>query len=235
MEEKIKYSVVIPFCNEEGAVGHLLEGITRVMDLEEGRYEIIAVDDGSTDNTRPIIEKMMSCNGSIALISFDTRKGQTAALSAGFDRAEGGTIISMDGDLQDDPSEIRPMLDDFRRSGVDVLCGWRYDRSDPGRKRACSKLGNFFQKLFFNTNIHDAGCTFRVYKADAVKSIKLSRAGLHRFLPVLLFRAGCTIKERKVSHSPRKSGASKYSLSKVPQTVGLFLMIIFGMIKQNRS
>ena len=172
MEEKIKYSVVIPFYNEELSIEKLLGAVVNIMkDLNEP-YEIIAVNDGSSDGTCEILDKIHEKNHAVIPVHFPSNKGQTASLAEGFRRTAGCIVISMDGDLQDDPLEIPSMLDAFKKSKTDVLCGWRADRKDATRTLFLSRLGNFFQRRFFNMPVHDISCTFRVYKRKAVNTKK---------------------------------------------------------------
>jgi glycosyltransferase involved in cell wall biosynthesis len=149
-------------------------------------------------------------------------------LAEGFKKANGDIVISMDGDLQDDPREIPAMIAKLERSGADAVCGWRKDRKDKARTMSLSRMGNFFQKIFFNVPVHDISCTLRVYKAEAVKNIVLKKQGLHRFLPFILKRAGFSLAEKEVHHNSRKYGQSKYSLRKAPQTVKLFFGLLLG-------
>jgi len=226
MGKTLAYSVVIPFYNEEESVEELLGKVSNVMDSLGETYEIIALNDGSTDETRGKLEEMRRINPVIIPIHFIRNKGQTACLKEGFEKAKGDTVISMDGDLQDDPMEIPSMLKAFKGSKADVVCGWRKNRKDPAKTLSLSKLGNFFQKRFLQVPIHDISCTFRIYKKEAIKNIKLERAGLHRYLPFILKRNGFTLTEKEVNHKPREHGHSKYSVKKAPETVKLF----FGLL-----
>jgi len=143
--------------------------------------------------------------------------------------AKGRIVISMDGDLQDDPGEIPSMLAVFRQSDVDALCGWRRSRKAPASALFLSRMGNFFQSLFLRAPIHDISCTFRIYKREAVKKIELKEEGSHRFIPFLLKKAGFSLAEIEIQNRPRIYGQSKYSSKKALQTMRLFFKILFNI------
>lgn len=230
-KNKIVYSVVIPMHNEEGVIEGLLKSITSVMDGIGSSYEIIVVNDGSTDATEEKLIGIQKINERVIPACFSARRGQTAALQEGFRLAKGDIVISMDGDFQDNPEEIPSMLDMFREKQVDALCGWRRNRNDDARTIMISRIGNFLQRLLLNVPIHDVSCTFRVYKKEAIKAIQLNKEGFHRFIPVILKRAGFSLAEKEVAHNPRKHGESKYTLKKAPETVRLF----FDILRSSRS
>lgn len=222
------YSIVIPFYNEELSVEELLQTVISIMDSLNGNYEILAINDGSTDKTRGELEKMRNMNSSVIPINFFSRKGQMACLTRGFQKANGHTVISMDGDLQDDPRLIPSMLEAFKKSQADVLCGWRTNRKGSILVMLFSRFGNFFQKMFLGVPIHDISCTFRIYKKKAAKSINLEKEGLHRFLLFFFKKAGFSLQEKKIPQNVRKYGHSKYSSLKALQTVKLFFEILYG-------
>ncbi|RKY42524.1 MAG: glycosyltransferase [Candidatus Makaraimicrobium thalassicum] len=222
------YSIVIPFYNEEASVKELLDGVADTMKGLREPYEIIAVNDGSSDGTRAEIEKISGSDPSVILLDLSGNKGQTACLAGGFSLARGNIVISMDGDLQDDPAEIPAMLRVLKDTNADVVCGWRKNRRTPVPVLFISRLGNFFQRAFLRLSIHDISCTLRIYKKDAAKAVDLSRRGAHRFIPFILKREGFTLAEKVVAQRPRKYGSSKYSLKKVPETISLFLGLLFG-------
>jgi len=228
MDEGIIYSVVIPFHNEELSVEELLGSLTKVMKGLKEPYEIIAIDDRSTDATHEKLRKFTASDPAVIPVLLPERKGQTGALAEGFARSRGRITISMDGDLQDDPSCIPLFLAKFRESGADVVCGWRWKRDDSTPVIIYSKIGNFFQKLFLGTSIHDISCTFRVYKTAALKTVTLNETGIHRFLPFLIKRRGFSLAEERIRQHPRKHGVSKYSSRKVLETIRLFFGIVFG-------
>ncbi|MBP7056425.1 MAG: glycosyltransferase family 2 protein [Candidatus Omnitrophica bacterium] len=227
-DANIFYSIVVPFHNEELSVIELLSQITNVMkDLKEP-YEVIAVDDRSTDTTREKLSQFAASDPAIVNVFLPLRTGQTGALAAGFSRVRGAITISMDGDLQDDPSNIPSLLKKLRESGADVVCGWRWKRDDSALVIIYSKIGNFFQRLFLGTSIHDISCTFRAYKTSALNTVNMKAAGLHRFLPFLLKRRGFSLAEEKIMQHPRRHGVSKYSSKKALETISLFFGIVSG-------
>ncbi|MBD3427167.1 MAG: glycosyltransferase [Candidatus Omnitrophica bacterium] len=228
MENQIYYSVIVPFYNEEDSVEELLGSLTSVMEKLGKPYEILACDDGSTDHTRRENMKMSSVNPAIVPFGFRANRGQTACLAEGIKRAKGEVVISLDGDLQDCPSDIPALLDEMEATGADAVCGWRKGRNDATGKTALSRLGNSLQRLLLNVPVHDISCTLRVYRAQAIKKIRLEQKGLHRYIPYLLQRAGFRLAEKEVNHKPRRYGSSKYSLRKAPQTVKLFFGLISG-------
>ncbi len=228
VDGKTVYSVVVPFHNEELSVVELLSAITDVMKGLKAPYEIIAVDDCSTDTTREKLSRLTALDPAITAIFLPSRSGQTGALAAGFARSQGKITISLDGDLQDDPSYIPLLLEKFRKSGADAVCGWRCKRDDSASVIIYSKIGNFFQRLFLGMSIHDISCTFRVYKTSVLNTIKLNTPGLHRFLPFLLKRRGFSLTEEKIRQRPRRYGVSKYSSRKAIETIGLFFGILSG-------
>ncbi len=228
MNEDVIYSVVIPFYNEELSVEGLLGELTIVMKGLKAPYEIIAIDDRSTDATYEKLRRVAASDPAIIPVLLPIRKGQTGALAKGFSSSRGRITISMDGDMQDDPSYIPLLLEKFRESGADVVCGWRWKRVAPALVIIYSKIGNFFQRLFLGMSIHDISCTFRVYKTSALKAITLNAAGLHRFLPFLLKRRGFSLAEMKIRQYPRKYGVSKYSSRKALETIRLFFGVVSG-------
>lgn len=228
MDEKITYSIVIPFRNEELSIAELLNGLTNVMKRLKEPYEIIAVDDCSTDKTLEKLRRFAVSDSAITTISLSVHSGQTSALVAGFSCARGDITISMDGDLQDDPSDIPLLLKKFEESRADVVCGWRWKRDDSPLVVFYSRVGNFFQRMFLSTSIHDISCTFRVYRTAVLKNIKMDVAGLHRFLPFLIKKRGFLLEEEKIKQRPRKYGASKYSSKKALETIRLFFGIMFN-------
>ncbi len=227
-DENIGYSIVVPFHNEELSVIELINRITNVMKGLKEPYELIAVDDCSTDTTREKLSQLAASDPAIVNIFLPLRTGQTGALSAGFSRARGKITVSMDGDLQDDPSDIPLLLKKLRESGADVVCGWRWKRDDSALVIIYSKIGNLFQRLFLGTSVHDISCTFRVYKTSALNTINMKTSGLHRFVPFLLKRRGFSLAEEKIMQRPRKYGVSKYSSRKALETIRLFFGIVSG-------
>ncbi|MCK5342700.1 MAG: glycosyltransferase family 2 protein [Candidatus Heimdallarchaeota archaeon] len=203
-------SVVIPFYDEEDNIAPIHEKLSGVLRSLNRKFEIIFVDDGSTDDTFLNMEKVCKNDDTVKIIKFRTNFGQSAALKAGFDHAKGNVVISMDGDLQNDPVDIPKLIDKIENEDYDVACGWRADRNDPLPKKMLSKVANFIRQNITSEFIHDSGCTFRAYKNECVKDLELY-GELHRYIPAMLFWKGYKIGEVKVQHHSRKYGYTKYN------------------------
>ncbi len=207
------YSVVIPVYNEEENIELLYREIRDVMVTMGGIYEIIFIDDGSTDRTFEILDSLSNQDANLVVIKFRGNFGQSAAMSAGFDRANGEIVISLDGDLQNDPRDI-PRLVDKLREGPDVVSGWRKNRKDKVLLRKIpSKLANKIICYVTGVRLHDTGCSLKAYRKEILKAIDLY-GELHRFIPALARMQGATIEEIAVNHRARRFGESKYNLSR---------------------
>lgn len=176
-------------------------------------FEIIFVDDGSTDNSLEILKKLAQKDTHIRIFSFRKNQGKAEALTLGFQKARGNYIVSLDADLQDKPSEI-PKLLEKAKEGWDVVCGWRKNRKDPFLKILSSKLFNFLARVFWGLTLHDYNCGLKVYTKETAKALRIY-GGLHRFIPLLAYQNGFRISEVAVVHEKRKYGRSKYGLSKI--------------------
>lgn len=207
-------SVVIPFYDEEDNIAPIHEKLSGVLRNLNRKFEIIFVDDGSTDDTFLNMEKVCKNDDTVKIIKFRTNFGQSAALKAGFDHAKGNVVISMDGDLQNDPVDIPKLIDKIENEDYDVACGWRADRNDPLPKKMLSKVANFIRQNITSEFIHDSGCTFRAYKIECVKDLELY-GELHRYIPAMLFWKGYKIGEVKVQHHSRKYGYTKYNWQRI--------------------
>ena len=204
-EEKPKISVVCPLFNEEGNVRELhrqiLESLTKI-----GRsFEIIFVNDGSGDATGSICEELTP----LTLINFRKNFGQTAALDCGIKRARGEIIITLDGDLQNDPADFSRLISRLEK-GCDVVSGWRKNRQDPFSKKILSRGADFLRKFLINDSIHDSGCTLKAYRRECFEDVDLY-GEMHRFIPAILKIRGFTVAEIEVKHHPRTSGKTKYT------------------------
>lgn len=200
-----KLSVVVPLYNEEGNVALLHQKIVQALQKIDGPFEIIFIDDGSTDNTVSIAKTLSP----LTLIQFRKNFGQTAAFDAGFKKATGDIIITLDGDLQNDPEDI-PLLLQKLAEGYDVVSGWRHKRQDPFMKKISSRLANFARSILIQDHIHDSGCSLKAYRRECFESVDLF-GEMHRFIPAILMLDGFTVAEVKVSHHPRTSGSTKYN------------------------
>jgi glycosyltransferase involved in cell wall biosynthesis len=207
-------SVIIPFYNEEENIEPLYDRLHSTLNGLDRKYEILFVDDGSTDSTFKNMQKVRAQNGNVKILKFRKNFGQSAALKAGFDHAIGNIVISMDGDLQNDPADIPGLIEKIENEDYDVVCGWRADRKDPLTKKITSKFANLLRKMTTGEVIHDSGCTFRAYRKGCVKSLDLY-GETHRYIPAMLLWRGYRIGEVKVRHHPRKFGRTKYGLLRI--------------------
>jgi dolichol-phosphate mannosyltransferase len=197
-------SVVVPLFNEEENVPILQAELMAALSGLD--YEIIFVDDGSVDRT---VERI-AFNPQIRLIQFERNAGQSAAMYAGLQSARGGTAVLIDGDLQNDPADIRKLLAEIER-GADLVCGYRAQRKDTFVKRITSRIANFVRSRFTKDGVRDTGCTLKAMRRECIGAL-LPFKGMHRFIPALVKGAGYRLVEVPVNHRPRKFGQSKYGL-----------------------
>ena len=222
----IDISVIIPTYNEEENVAVLYKELTSVLRTLNRGYEIIFVDDCSTDATYQRLSELHSLDDHVKIIKFRKNFGQSAAMKAGFDHALGNLIITLDADLQNDPHDIPQMLETMEKEHYDVMCGWRYNRQDPFFKKIFSGFANSFRACLTGETIHDSGCTLRVYKQEAVKNIELF-GELHRYIPAILLWEGYKIGEVKTNHRERAFGKSKYNWNRLIKGFLDLLVIAF--------
>ncbi len=204
----MKYSVVVPLYEEEGNIKQLDLEIRQVMD-KLGSYEIIYVNDGSKDNSLNELKKLKN----ITIVNLNRNYGQSIALDAGFKAAQGDIVISLDGDLQNDPKDIPLLLEKLEKDNLDVVAGWRKKRKDKSGIKILTKIGRLFRRLIIKDEVHDTGCTLRVYRKEAAKSLDLW-GEMHRYILALLKWKGFTIGEAVVNHRPRTQGKTKYNYKK---------------------
>jgi len=219
-------SVVIPAFNEEDNILPLYTALKGVLGGMQYPYEIIFIDDGSTDKTYPALKKIHESDSQVKIIKFRKNFGQSAALRAGFDHAKGRIIITLDSDLQNDPSDIPKLVEKLKKEDFDVVCGWRYNRRDPFLKKIFSRLANWMRTKFTKETIHDSGCTLRSYHQDCIKDLELF-GELHRYIPAILQWKGYRIGELKVNHRERIHGTSKYSWKRLTKGFLDLLVISF--------
>ena len=215
MDKKLDISVVVPLYNEAESLPELVEWIGRVATANRLSYEIIFVDDGSTDESWSVIERLKKSNPEIRAISFMRNYGKSAALYCGFDMAEGEVVFTMDADLQDSPDEIPQMRCMILEEGYDLVSGWKKKRYDPIGKRWPSKFFNFTARLMSGIKLHDFNCGLKAYRRKVVKSIEVY-GEMHRYIPILAKHAGFRrIGEKVVEHHERKYGKSKFGLERM--------------------
>lgn len=209
-----KYSVVIPVLNEAGSLRELHRRLSEVM---TGRYdpvEFIFVDDHSTDATPEILAELADLDSRIVSLRLKRRYGQTVALAAGFDHAAGEIVLSMDGDLQHDPSDIPGLLDTLETTDADIISGWRQKRVDNlFFRRIPSRVANWLMAKLSGVQIHDFGTTFKAYRRDTIKDVRLY-GELHRFIPALASLNGAKVIEVPIRNIPRPQGKSHYGISR---------------------
>src|SRR5271165_4876369 len=221
-EGAVRFSIVVPLFNEEGSVDRLHCKLTHVMRELGEAYEIIFVDDGSSDQTAEIIEDLCGIDPNLRVITLGRNFGQTAALKAGFDAARGDVIVSMDGDLQHDSVEI-PRFIEKLDEGYDIVSGWREKRKDTWlTRRVPSRIANWLMAQLSGVALHDFGTTFKAYRRETIQNIPLY-GELHRFIPALAAWSGARIAEIPITNPPRQHGKSKYGLSR---TLRVFLDLL---------
>lgn len=203
------YSVVIPVYNEEESLPALHAALTPVMRNLDEPYEILYVDDGSTDGSRQVIRTLRESDPAVRLVGFKANAGQTAAMTAGFKAARGDVVITLDADLQNDPQDI-PRLTE-KLGDYDAAVGWRRKRQDSSFRLLQSRIANGVRNWVTGETIADVGCSLKAYKRECLEDLPLFE-GMHRFLPTLIKMAGYTVVEVPVSHRPRERGVSKYGM-----------------------
>jgi len=222
----IDISIVIPVFNEEDNLDTLYSQLKQVLEGVGKTYEIILVDDGSTDSTFYILERLHKRDSHVRVIRFRRNFGQSAAFSAGFEFAKGNIIVTMDADLQNDPADIPRLLDKLEE-GYDVISGWRVDRKDSFLTRQVpSRIANFLISMITGVKLHDYGCSLKAYRSAVVKNVRLY-GEMHRFIPALASWMGIRIAELPVNHAPRLSGHSKYGIMRTIRVILDLLTVKF--------
>ena len=213
MSAPLDLSVVVPLYNEEESLPHLVEQLLAALRPSGERFELVLVNDGSSDRTAEVLERLSRDIPELVGVLLRKNYGQTAAMAAGFDVAQGEVIVSLDGDLQNDPADI-PMLLAKLREGYDLVSGWRHQRQDAALQRKLpSKIANRLIGRVTGVRLHDYGCSLKAYKRDVLSDMRLY-GELHRFLPALAFIEGARITEVKVNHRARQFGSSKYGIDR---------------------
>ena len=209
MPDPVDLSLVIPVYNERDNLAPLIAEIERA--LGGTRFEIVAVDDGSTDGSLETLKALKRGHPALHIVSFAANAGQTAAFAAGFQAAKGTVIVTLDADGQNDPADIPALVDALAQSGATAVAGYRVDRRDSRWKLVQSRIANGVRNRLNRETIRDTGCSLKAFRAPAVRALPLFN-GMHRFLPTLVKLQGGTVAEVPVHHRPRRSGRTKYGM-----------------------
>jgi glycosyltransferase involved in cell wall biosynthesis len=224
-------SVVIPVYNERESVRPLAQELLPVLRALGRRTEVLFVDDGSTDGTSEALADLAAAEPEIAVVRLRRNFGKAAALMAGFREAQGDAIVTIDGDLQDDPAEIPRLLAELE-AGADLVSGWKKDRQDSWSKRAASRVFNGVTSRMSGVRLHDLNCGFKAYRAEVVRSLALT-GDQYRYIPVLAANEGFRVSELAVNHRPRTYGSSKYGLERyVRGFLDLLTILFVGRFRQ---
>jgi glycosyltransferase involved in cell wall biosynthesis len=218
-------SVVMPVYNERYLVRVAIERVLRVESPLISRLELIVVDDGSTDGTTELVEELARERPELRGVRLRRNFGKSAALAAGIDRCRGETIVTIDGDGQDDPADI-PLLLGALEQGADLVSGWKRDRRDPLSRRFASRVFNWFTARLTGVSMHDMNCGFKAYRGECARSLEIY-GELHRFLPVLADQQGWSVTEVAVNHRPRRFGRSRFGLERYLRGALDLLAVIF--------
>jgi len=203
-------SLVVPVYNEQDNIPVLFEEIHGVVQNLGRDWELIFIDDGSTDNSLDVLRGLAAKHPQVRYVSLAQNRGQSAGFSIGFGRAKGQVIITMDADLQNDPADIPAMLELYEQ-GYDMVIGWRAKRRDTLVKRLASRFANRVRNAISRETVKDTGCSLKIMRTDLARKIPMF-TGMHRFLPTLMKLEGAKVAEVKVNHRPRKHGKSKYGI-----------------------
>ncbi len=218
-------SVVIPIYNEIENLVPMLGAVRRALDPTDLEYELLLVDDGSTDGSRELMRRLAQEDPRLRIVLLRTNSGQTAAMAAGFDLFRGRFVVTLDGDLQNDPADIPRMLEYLQEQELDVVCGWRRDRQDRAfTRKVPSRVANWLIQRFTGVAIHDTGCTLKVYRSWVVRKLHLY-SDMHRFIPALAVGTGARVGELVVKHHPRRYGHSKYGIGRILRVLTDLLVV----------
>lgn len=226
LSDSVDISVVVPIFEEEESIPLLVEMLVRELDKIGRKYEIVAVNDGSRDKSQAVLAEAATRYPQLRVVEFRTNAGQTAALMAGIDFSRGDIIVTIDADLQNDPSDIYPMLEKLDQ-GFDVVSGWRKDRQDAAiRRNLVSRIANRIISYISGVKLHDYGCTLKVYRREVLEGMRLY-GEMHRFVPIYASWMGAKVVEMPVRHHARKFGRSKYGLNRIFKVVLDLIVIKF--------
>ncbi|MCK5012929.1 MAG: glycosyltransferase family 2 protein [Candidatus Omnitrophica bacterium] len=223
----VNYSIIVPVYNEEESLMPLFSELLHVMTPLNQSYEIVFINDCSSDESPMIMENFQKEFPEVVhVIHLPQRSGQTFGLRKGLDACHGMIAVTLDADLQNDPADIPKMLEKMKEGNYDCVCGWRRSRQDTLLKAGLSKLGNISQRLFTGMKIHDVSCTLRTYKRDCIGKIALNWEGQHRFIPLSLSLQGYCVGEIVSNHRLRKFGTTKYSHKRIFRVIGDFFKVL---------
>ncbi len=220
-------SFVIPAYNEAESLPDLLAKLHATVKTQKYRAEVIFINDGSTDATAEVLERLAADSQlRVHVIHFRRNRGKAEALTAGFQKATGDIVITMDADLQDDPTEIPKLLETLHRGDYDMVSGWKYPRKDPLEKRVLSFVFNRVTAMLTGVKLHDMNCGFKAYRSEVVKGLHLY-GDLNQYIPIWLHVEGFSVGEVKVKHHPRLFGKSKYGFKRIPKGFFDLLTVLF--------
>ncbi|CAN7508492.1 glycosyltransferase family 2 protein [Bosea sp. LjRoot90] len=226
ISEAVNLSVVVPIFEEEESIPLLVEMLVAELDKIGRTYEIVAVNDGSRDRSQAVLAEAAARYPQLRVVEFRTNAGQTAALMAGIDYSRGDIIVTIDADLQNDPSDIHVMLEKLDE-GFDVVSGWRKDRQDAAiRRNFVSRIANRIISYISGVKLHDYGCTLKIYRREVLEGMRLY-GEMHRFVPIYASWMGAKVVEMPVRHHARKFGRSKYGLNRIFKVVLDLIVIKF--------
>ena len=229
----MRISIIIPIFNEEENIDYVYKNITESLSKTQISFEIIFINDGSTDSSGQKLSSLAQKDNRVKIIELRRNFGQTAAMMAGFDFASGEIIISMDGDLQNDPEDI-PRLIEKIEEGYDICSGWRKDRKDKLlTRRLPSRIANKLISVLSGVKLHDYGCTLKAYKKEVIKEVRLY-GEMHRFIPIHASWKGAKITEIPVIHHPRTHGESKYGMERTLKVILDLMVVIFFSTLSNK-
>jgi glycosyltransferase involved in cell wall biosynthesis len=222
---RVELSLVVPVLNEREALPALVDEIERACEATGASWEVVFVDDGSTDGSAELLERLALEREPVRLVKLRRNFGKSAALRAGFEHSTGDVVVTLDGDGQDDPAEI-PALVRKLDEGYDVVSGWKRDRRDPSLKRWSSRLFNAVTRRLSGLRLHDFNCGLKAYRGDCARSLELY-GELHRYIPVLAHQRGWRVTELPVNHRPRRHGRSRYGSARYGRGVLDLLTVLF--------
>jgi glycosyltransferase involved in cell wall biosynthesis len=224
-----KFSIVVPVYNENDSLDELLQSIERAVRPLNGSYEVLFVDDGSTDGTLEKLKGLSMTHREVRVVSFRRNLGKSPALTCGFQIAAGDYILTLDADLQDDPADLVPLYEYLRRENVDVVSGWRKERRDNLLKIVSSKIFNLIViRMLFGMSFKDMNSGLKLYKAEVAQELRLY-GGMHRFIPLIASEMGFRVAEVPARHHERKYGTSKYRSTKILTEIPDLLTLFFLM------